>query len=495
MKMRNFATLVGAAVLGSAITMGSQQFISANDESVRVEHIDSTPAVHTNYSYNDPVNGIPLDFTVAAEKVMNSVVHIRSTQNSNNLTRNNESQIPDQFKDFFGPFLRDNRGNNQGPRVGTGSGVIISNKGHIVTNNHVVDQADDIEITLHDNRSFKASVIGVDPTTDLAVLQIEDDGLPYLALSNSDNAKVGEWVLAVGNPFNLNSTVTAGIISAKARNIGIIGDSSSIESFIQTDAAVNPGNSGGALVNLKGDLVGINTAIASPTGAYSGYSFAVPSNIVNKVVEDLITYGVVQRGWLGVSIQNVNSSLVKENDLEVNAGAYVAGFADNSGAKSVGVKIGDVITEVDGHEIATTANLIGYVGSKRPGDKINMKINRAGKEMQYEVELKNREGNTENVKKEKVKLLSLLGVELEALDSSSIKKLGIETGVLVKSLRPGKIQRYTNMREGFIITKIDGKQVSSPEDVTKILEKKEGGILIEGIYPNSGGTHYYGLGV
>ena len=492
--MRKFGSLFGAAVLGSALTIGSFQLMTDNREPLKIEHVDTTPAVQTNYSADESGSTVPLDFTAAAEKVMDAVVHIRSTQNSSGYTAQRNEQIPEQFRDFFGPFLRQSPQNN-GPRVGSGSGVIISNQGHIVTNNHVIDQADDVEVTLHDNRSYKAKVIGTDPTTDIAVLQIEQEGLPYLGLSNSDNAKVGEWVLAVGNPFNLNSTVTAGIISAKARNIGIIGDSTSIESFIQTDAAVNPGNSGGALVNLNGDLVGINTAIASPTGSYSGYSFAVPSNIVNKVVEDLISYGKVQRGWLGVTIQNVNSALVRENDLNANAGAYVAGLADNSGAKDVGVKVGDVIVAIDGRDVNSTANLIGYVGSKRPGDKITLKVNREGKEIDYDVMLKNRAGNTELVKKEKVEILTSLGAELAEVDSKTLKKLGIESGVQVKSLRPGKIRRYTDMREGFIITKVDGKKVKTTKDVSEILENKEGGVLIEGVYSNASGTYYYGLGV
>jgi serine protease Do len=491
MTMKNFGSLIAAAVLGSTLTVGSFQLFTNTTDPIRIEHVDGIPAVNT--SYTKDLNSVPLDFTEAAEKVMNAVVHIRSTQTTNNYTQN-QQQLPEPFKEFFGPYLRDNRG-QRGPRVGSGSGVIINDQGYIVTNNHVVDQTDDLEVTLHDNRTFKAKVIGTDPTTDLAVIQIEEKGLPYLALSDSDKARVGQWVLAVGNPFNLNSTVTAGIISAKARNIGIIGDSTSIESFIQTDAAVNPGNSGGALVNLNGDLVGINTAIASPTGSYSGYSFAIPSNIVSKVVEDLISYGVVQRGWLGVIIQSVSSPLVRENDLAVNEGAYVAGLADKSGAKDVGVKQDDVIIKIDEMDVKTTANLIGYVGSKRPGDKVKLKINRAGKEIEYEVLLKNREGNIEIVEKDKTSLLTVLGAELQEIDTKTLKRLGIESGVLVKSLRPGKIRKYTDMKEGFIITKIDGQKIRNKEDIETILKNKEGGILIEGIYQNGSGTYYYGLGV
>lgn len=495
MEMKSFGSLIAAAMLGSAITIGSYQLMHEDSNSVKIEHIDGTPVVQAKYD-SDKLMDVPISFTPAAEKVMDAVVHIKSTQAGHSATSNrNYNQIPEEFRDFFGPFFRDDRGYNPGPRVGSGSGVIISKEGYIVTNNHVIDQADDLEVTLHNNKSYKATVIGSDPTTDIALIKIDEEDLSYLALSNSDDAKVGEWVLAVGNPFNLNSTVTAGIISAKGRSIGIIGDSTSIESFIQTDAAVNPGNSGGALVNLNGDLVGINTAIASPTGAYSGYSFAVPSNIVSKVVEDLITFGSVQRGWLGITIQNVNSTLAQQNKLKVNEGAFVAGFADESGAKQAGLKSGDVIIGIDGRDVNSTANLIGYVGSKRPGDKVNLKVNREGKEMSFEVELKNREGNTKIVKEEKSELLLSLGIDLENLDDKKLKELDLESGVLVKSIRPGKIRRYTDMREGFIITKIDGKKVTNKDDVVSILENKKGGILIEGEYQDKSGTYYYGLGM
>ena len=388
------------------------------------------------------------------------------------------------------------------PRMGSGSGVIINSKGYIVTNNHVIANADDLEVTLNDNRSYKAKVIGADPTTDIALIKIEADKLSSLSFVNSDDVRVGEWVLAVGNPFNLNSTVTAGIVSAKGRSIGIIGDNnaqdsvnSAIEAFIQTDAAVNPGNSGGALVDLSGNLIGINTAIASPTGSYSGYSFAVPSNIVSKVVEDLMAYGTVQRGWLGVQIRNINSQFAREQDLNVISGAYIDRIDPKSGAKEAGIEEGDVIVSIDGRDINNTTQLIGYIGSKRPGDKINVTVNRSGKEITYDVTLKNREGNTEVVKKERVELLTVLGAELENVDKATLKRLDISSGVKVKSLTPGKIRKSTDMRPGFIITKIDGQPVKSKDEVVKILEKKEGGILIEGVYEDTPGTYYYGLGL
>ena len=504
--MKNFSALVLASVVGSLMTIGSYELINSESDNIKIEHIDKTPVVRTAYSINEAGEYAPLDFTAAADKVMPTVVHIRSTQVGNYSARDErDQQIPEQFRDFFGPFFREDRGFRKGPRVGSGSGVLINQEGYIVTNNHVIDNADELEVTLNDNRSFKATVVGTDPTTDLAVIKIKEEGLPYLPLVNSDNVRVGEWVLAVGNPFNLNSTVTAGIVSAKGRSINIINSSdsqdpedntnSAIESFIQTDAAVNPGNSGGALVNLNGDLIGINTAIASPTGAYSGYAFAVPSNIVTRVVEDLISYGTVQRGWLGVTINNINSDFARENDLFVNSGAYISLISPKSGALDAGIKEGDVIVQVDNVNVKNTAQLIGYVGSKRPGDVLKVKVNRKGKEIIFDVTLKNRNGNTKIVEKEPENVFTVLGVDLEDVDAKALKRLDIESGVRVKDIGPGQIRKHTDMQEGFIITKIDGERVKSKEGVMEILENKKGGVLLEGVYENQPGSYYYGLGL
>ncbi|MEJ2005468.1 MAG: PDZ domain-containing protein [Cyclobacteriaceae bacterium] len=345
-------------------------------------------------------------------------------------------------------------------------------------------------------------MIGTDPTTDIALIKVEADDLPYLSLYNSDQLKVGEWVMAVGNPFNLTSTVTAGIVSAKGRSINILrniapGDSvnNSIESFIQTDAAINPGNSGGALVNLNGDLVGINTAIASPTGAYSGYGFAVPANIVKRVIEDLIAYGSVQRGVLGVQINNIDADLAKDNDLDVIQGAFVAAVQENTAAEEAGIRKGDVITSIDGNEIATTADLIGYIGAKRPGDKISVTVNRGGKEYNYDAVLRNVNGTMELIKREKPEILTILGAELATVDNSTLDKLNIRNGVRVVQLNAGKLRSETDMREGFIITRIDGKSVSAPDEVVEILKNRTGGVLIEGVYEGSSKIYYYGLGL
>lgn len=480
--MKRFATFFLAAVLGSASTIATYQWIEKDkDEPVTIEHLTGVPASKVAYKVDENGDVVPLDFTTAAEKVMPAVVHIRSTQQAER--RDDRTQYMDPFRDFFGP-----RG-PQGPSQSSGSGVIINPDGYIVTNNHVVQDADVVEVTLYDNRNYKADVIGIDPDTDIAVIKIQQKGLPYLSFVDSDKAKIGEWVLAVGNPFNLNSTVTAGIISAKGRNINILNrntenGSTAIESFIQTDAAINFGNSGGALVELNGGLLGINTAIASPTGAYSGYGFAVPSNIVSKVVEDIVKFGVVQRGWLGVTIGSVNSQLAKEYSLEVSEGAYISGFAANSSAKDAGIKEGDVVVKIDETPIRTSAGLIEYIGRHRPGDKVNMLINRKGKELVIPVELKSRDGKTGPIKPEERNAVASLGLVLEDVDSKVLSRLELKSGVRVKELGNGRLSKYTDIREGFIITKINDVEVKSVKDVNTILEKKKEGemVILSGTY-------------
>jgi serine protease Do len=480
--MKRFGTLFLAAVLGSISTIATYQWIDdKDDKSVTIEHLTGVPASKVAYKVDENGDVVPLDFTSAAEKVMPAVVHIRSTQQGERLDE--RTQYLDPFRDFFGP-----RG-PQGPSQSSGSGVIINSDGYIVTNNHVVQDADVVEVTLYDNRNYKAEVIGIDPDTDIAVIKIEQKGLPHLSFVDSDKAKIGEWVLAVGNPFNLNSTVTAGIISAKGRNINILNrnsemGSTAIESFIQTDAAINPGNSGGALVELNGGLLGINTAIASPTGAYSGYGFAVPSNIVSKVVEDIVKYGVVQRGWLGVTIGNVNSQLAKEYDLEVNEGAYISGFAETSSAKEAGIKEGDVVVKIDDTPIRTSAGLIEYIGRHRPGDKVNMLINRKGKELVIPVELKSRDGKIGPVKPEERSAFASLGIVLEDVDKKVLDKLELRNGVRVKELGNGRLAKYTDIREGFIITKINDVEVRSVKEANQLLEKKKEGemVILSGTY-------------
>lgn len=503
--MKRFGLLIVAAILGSVLTLGAfKLYEPGNKKEIKIEHISGTPVVGAAYTVNENGEVVPLEFTDVAKKVMPAVVHIKSTQ-MQNLQNNRYRNYPDPFRDFFdddifrhffGPEFRF-ESPQRGPqmRVGSGSGVIINSDGYIVTNNHVIENADDIEVTLDDNRVFKAKLVGTDPSTDLALLQIRASDLPYLSFVNSDDVEVGEWVLAVGNPFNLNSTVTAGIISAKGRNINILQDRSAIESFIQTDAAINPGNSGGALVNLQGGLIGINTAIASPTGAYAGYGFAVPSNIVSKVVEDLLKYGMVQRGYLGIVIRNVDGNLAKEKDLHVTSGVYVDSIAANSAAGAAEIKAGDVIKEIDGVTVKNSAGLLEIVGRHRPGDKVNLKIDRKGKEIDFVVTLRNEYGKEKITEKDSQEILEILGVELEEIDKKDAKKLNIDGGLQIIQLYDGKLKQSTSVEAGFIITKVDGRKVKTIEDFVTYLENRKGGVMLEGIYEDFPGTYYYAFGL
>lgn len=429
------------------------------------------------------------DFTLAAEKSVNAVVHIKTTATAENPNYQNPF-----YHFFYGP-------NN--PREfqlqSAGSGVIVSSNGYIVTNNHVIAGADEIEVVLNNKKTYKATLVGTDPQTDIALLKIEAENLPYLTYGNSNEAKVGEWVLAVGNPFNLTSTVTAGIISAKGRNINILSrDPSSgispIESFIQTDAAVNPGNSGGALVNTKGELIGINTAIKSNTGSYAGYSFAVPVNIVKKTIADIIEFGSVQRAFIGVNISNIDEKISAENNLNSLNGVYINDLSNNGAAEKAGIKKGDIITHIDGTPVNDVAELQEKIGQYRPGNKVMATILREGKEMDFEIVLRNIEGKTELLSnRNSASKVKLLGAELEDLNSEEANKLKITNGVKVSKLFSGKLKNM-GVKEGFIITKIDNIPVKDVEHFSKIIQNKKGGILLEGVYPN-GAKAYFGLGV
>jgi serine protease Do len=422
------------------------------------------------------------DFTTAAEKSVHGVVHIKS-EFSARTGGYNDFFAP--FRDFFGsPYGGDNT------YTGFGSGVIISNDGYIVTNNHVVDGATSVDVTLNDNREFEATIVGNDPTTDLALLKINADNTPYITFGNSDIVKIGEWVLAVGNPFNLTSTVTAGIVSAKARNINILGTPGAIESFIQTDAAVNPGNSGGALVNMNGELVGINAAIASNTGSYAGYSFAIPVNIVKKVVNDLLHYGVVQRAYMGVTIREVDAKLMKEKNLDAPNGVYIETVSDNGGAKSAGIEQGDVITSIDNHPVTSNSELLEVIGQHNPGDYVNVMVDREGKSQEFKVELKNQEGNTELAKKGDNFYMSDLGATLEQVPQEDMKSLKISNGLKVVDLQDGMLKKG-GVQTGFIILQINGIKIISKDDVDKALSNIRNGVIrIEGIYPNGMRMNY-----
>lgn len=421
------------------------------------------------------------DLTFAAEKSIHSVVHI-ATQS---IRGGGWSSGNPFFDEFFG--LR----RNQEPQLaqGFGSGVILSEDGFIVTNNHVIDNAQNIKVILNDKREFEAKLIGADPSTDIAVLKIDAKDLPFLTYGDSNALKLGEWVLAVGNPFNLTSTVTAGIVSSLGRNLRINEDQYSIEAFIQTDAAVNPGNSGGALVNQQGNLVGINTAIASRTGSYTGYSFAVPVTIVQKVVNDLKKYGEVQRALLGVNIGDVNAEIAKELGLEKVEGVYVGGVTENGAAREAGIKEKDVIIEVGGVTTKTAAELQEKISQYRPGDKVKIIVIRNKERKPFTVTLRNKHGDTEIVRDNIV----VLGAEFEPVTEREKDQLDIEYGVKIKSLGKGKL-KTAGLKEGFIITNVNKKPIYEVKDFRREISNARGGILVEGIYPN-GETAYFVFGV
>jgi len=444
---------------------------------------------------SNPTPGANTDFTYAASITMPTVVHIKTTIGGNNRTMQQRGNTQDPFRDFFGDdFWNRMQPYNRGPEEASGSGVIISADGYIVTNNHVVEDGDKIKVILNNKKEYWANLVGTDPSTDLALLKIDDTNLPYIGFGNSDSTQVGEWVLAVGNPFNLESTVTAGIVSAKGRNINILKDKGSIESFIQTDAAVNPGNSGGALVDLHGNLIGINSAIATPTGSFAGYSFAVPINIVRKVVNDLSKFGMVQRGYLGVSIANITSDLATEKDIKNYDGVYVDSIYPGSAAAEAGVRRGDVITAINGGKVNSVSDLQEQVARYHPGDDVTVTLMRADKEKTLTAKLKNVENGNEYMKKADVESLSALGAQLTDLSDKEKHELGIKNGIKVEKLDNGILTRNTDIREGFVITEIDNNPVSSVKEFQQYLESKKGkGVLIGGTYPNQPGMFYYGF--
>ncbi len=506
--MKKFIKTLVPSIIGSGLTIAVFLLTGLNhrDAAVFNQHQETLPVHKALYTVNENDEFIPLDFTGVSNEVMNSVVHVRSIrkiQRSSGQYYQGENPFGDMFGDDFFKFFRgepnprEQQEQNPEPfvQMGSGSGVIISSNGYIVTNNHVIDQADEVEVTLHNNETYKAKVIGTDPSTDLALLQIKEGGLQALPIGNSDMVEVGEWVMAIGNPFNLNSTVTAGIISAKGRNINIIDDKSAIEAFIQTDAAINPGNSGGALVNLKGELIGINTAIASPTGAYAGYGFAIPASIVNKVVEDFLKYGMVQRAYLGIMIRDIDSELRKDVNLKTSEGAYVDSLMEKSAAEEAGIKAGDVIVSIDHAPVDHSSQLLEQIGRHRPGDEVSVTVNRKGKELTYNVKLANQDGSSKLVTRDQQDILDILGASFEELDRESAKNIGIEGGVKITELHAGLLKNQTDISEGFIITGINSEQVKSVNDIRKILKNHRGGVLIEGTYENFPGEMYFALGI
>ena len=438
---------------------------------------NQAPMLRASFMTNDEDES----FVDAAEKTVNTVVHIRTEIVSKG----------NSYYDFFGSLLEQLYGGQmQDPNnvsVGYGSGVVISPDGYIVTNNHVVEGASKIEVTFNDKHKRTATIIGNDPSTDLALIKVDAKDLEYLTFADSDQVRVGEWVLAVGNPFNLTSTVTAGIVSAKARNINILGDGSTIESFIQTDAAINPGNSGGALVNMDGNLVGVNAAIASRTGSYEGYSFAIPSNIVKKVVEDFLQYGALQRAYIGVSIAEITEELAEAKGIEVTSGVYVIDVHENGGAKAAGIKKDDIILSINNITVNSNAQLIGVVGQYRPGDRVKVKLQRNGNIIEKEVTLKNLEGTEEMHRETDSFYNEVLGIKAQALPSSLKSELGINYGLKIVEVKDG-IFKQKGITNDFIILSVNHQRVSSENELRKALNSdRNGKIRIEGI--NSTGTY------
>ena len=419
------------------------------------------------------------DFTLAAEKTVECVVNVK--------TQSTVSYRNPIYDFFYGDHYQ----GDKEPVTGIGSGVIITADGYLVTNNHVVENSEKVTVTLNDKREFTAKVVGTDHSTDLALLKIDAKDLPFITFGNSDAMKVGEWVLAVGNPFNISSTVTAGIVSAKGRSMQIIDDNYRIESYIQTDASVNQGNSGGALVNLKGEMIGINTAIISPSGGNVGISFAIPSSIVQKVVRDLIEYGAVQRAIMGVSIADITAELAKEKELPELGGVYVTDVNDNSAAKDAGIESGDVIVQINDVKVNSPSELQEIVGRYRPGDKISVTVKRKGNLKQFDVKLRNLQGDTSVVKAGTYE--TILGAKFTNLDDREKSKLGIKNGVKISEVQDGKLKN-AGVKPGFVVTQINNKPVNSVDELGKIINSIKGGVYLEGVYQN-GEVAYYAFGL
>jgi len=459
-------TVILSAFIGATLgILFTIRYLDVTPSYLSIEEHQKSKSV--NYKGDTSFTTFPsaagLNFEVAAQLITPAVVHIRTIYGPGNFSLN--------------PLERSSNPEAQS----TGSGVVISDDGFIVTNYHVIEEANSIEIVMNNNQRFFAKVVGSDPTTDLALLKVKAKGLPFVKYGNSDAITPGQWVLAVGNPFDLNSTVTAGIVSAKARNIGILHDRNNlqIESFIQTDAAVNPGNSGGALVNLKGELIGINSAIATATGAYSGYSFAIPVSLVKKIMDDLLEFGEVQRGLLGIRIEDVTADRAEKRHLDVIRGVYVSDVNKGGAAEEAGIEQGDVITAINKHLVSNMSELQEWVARNRPGQGVSVTYRRNGHEFQVKAKLKNFEGS-ERLKKKEVEY-EMAGAVFEELGYKELTRLNLDGGVVIKKLEEGKWKK-AGVREEFIITHIDKIPIDHVADLNRILELKQGGILVEGVY-------------
>lgn len=494
MKLKQVA---GIVFISAATTLGSLWGYNHFYQPGTYLYAQDSSRVPANYAkfFNNEKSPGPADFVDAASAATPATVHIKTKttrQVSNNLPKKNP------FSDLFGIDPNDFFGDRSRslPEMGSGSGVIISEDGFIVTNNHVVDGADEVTVTLSNRKSFKAKVVATDPSTDLAVVKVDAKGLPFLLYGNSDDVKVGQWVLAVGYPLSLETTVTAGIVSAKGRSIDINRRQSQtpVESFIQTDAAVNPGNSGGPLINPQGQLIGINSAIASPTGSYAGYSFTIPVNIVKKVVTDLIKYGTTQRAYLGIEYasDNLSDDVKKEKGIKDDAeGVYIMNVREKGAAAKAGLQQGDLITKLNGVTVNSGSELVGQIAIYRPGDKIKITYQRSGKENETLVTLMNNSGNMDVVKNS---AFDKLGADFQPLQKKDAEKLNVKGGIVVTSISEKGLFSKTRMEEGFVILKVNGQDVNNIEEFRKIVEQAGNGSLkLEGVYPGYDGSFTYPL--
>lgn len=498
MKLNNILAVVAISATTAVLSVwGYGKFVER--QNAGLQESGKLPVNYAGFFGNNNAPGSFVDFTPAATSATPAVVHIKTRTKAKQVSNNTTRQPRNPFSDFFGDDFGDFFG---GPRVipeqrASGSGVIITDDGYIITNNHVVDGADEINVTLANKKSYKATVIGTDASSDLAVIKINGTKLPYLVYGNSDDTKLGQWVLAIGYPLSLDVTVTAGIVSAKSRSIGINDRQSNtaIESFIQTDAAVNPGNSGGALINTNGELIGINSAIASPTGSYAGYSYAIPVNIVKKIVTDIVKFGTVQRAYIG--IQYPKDNLTDEQKKEYGTGykegegVYISDVPSDGAAAAAGLKKGDIVTKINGVTVTSGPELQEQVTKYKPGDKISLTYTRNGKENTVPITLKNKAGNTDIVKT--TGILEKLGAELAAVDSKTAAANQIAGGVVVKKIGEGLLKR-TRMQEGFIITSVNDQEIKTVSELDKILSLNKGRkVKIEGIYPGFESTYPYPL--
>lgn len=472
MKGKGIITGIVTAVAGALLALAIYtHFVDRPVETI-VKTVDTSVSAPRGMFTSGLMQDNPIDFTFAAEQTVHAVVHVKTK------SKVSYGSDTNPLWEFFYGLQRE----QQREVRGYGSGVIITADGYIITNNHVIENADDVEVTLNDKRVFPAIIVGRDPSTDIALLKIRENDLPWIRYGNSDDLKLGEWVLAVGNPFNLTSTVTAGIVSAKGRNLGLLDDQYRLESFIQTDAAMNPGNSGGALVNTRAELVGITSAIVSPSGAYSGNSFAIPVTIVKKVVDDLMEYGTVQRAIIGVNITDVTAELAKEHKLPSVNGVMITGISPGGAAEEAGIKENDVIVKVNNRLIASSGELQEEIGRYRPGDKVNITIIRDSKERSYNVTLRNLQGGT-GVVDAAVLSNIVFGAKLEPLTAQEKRNLRINSGVKVADISEGKFSEL-GIRKGYVIVSVNGTRVSSADDVRRASSGEKTLTAIEGYQSN-----------